>query len=663
MEKMTTFSQEVLDAMENAMDIAEEYLIEESTPIILFKGIIDLDENPLYDFLISNTYYESSDIEEAFEEVISDIFEVKETKKSKGKEKKKEKSKVKKQKKGKNIIEEKSTKEEEKYYFCINKNENERELLYSKDFAFIMSRAIQLAQDREPSLVKLEDLLCAIVEDIPNDILLFLRKLSVNVRDFKYTFNMTKIKEDIIPIEMSSFMKVLNIDFEKGTECSILGRDKECSIIWRTIQKKTKRNAILIGEPGVGKSSIVKKITHDIVNENCPEAFKDFIVISLDVTSIIAGTKYRGMAEERFTQVSRFIEEHNNVLLFIDEIHLIMGAGATKDDPMDFANALKPILAEDKAIVIGATTIKEYKKYFSKDEATRRRFKTIEVKEPTCDKVYPMIKNKVKELSKAHNVKISTEIVDFIIFTSSCFNYETKNPDRTLDAIDLAMVAAKSKGKKSVDKQSVLEIYDINFEMYNKMDYKVKKSTAYHEAGHYIMHRLSEYIKDIKPVAVSIMPADSYLGINVFDVAEDVTVNKNYAYYIEAIACKLAGRVAEKMYTKDISSGANSDIESATKIAYELVTKYGMVASVGPNRIFINNEDYSMLSDKTIDNINDEIEKIIDEAYKKAEQVISKNEVFLKILANALMKKGMLSAKEIDVLFEKTYSKENKAKV
>ena len=233
---------------------------------------------------------------------------------------------------------------------------------------------------------------------------------------------------DGIPKSLSDFVTSLSSKYEDAEECEIMGRDKEEQQVMQILQKRGRKNAILVGEAGVGKSAIAEKIAFDIAKGNCPESLKDNIVLELNINNSIAGTIYRGMAEERFQNLVKFLESHQNIILFIDEIHTIIGAGSTGNDSDDMANALKPFLASKNAKIIGATTSLEYEKILSSDPAFKRRFKKVEVKEPRSKEFYPMLLNQIKAHEEYHGVKISKEMVDYAILISSAFNHETANP-------------------------------------------------------------------------------------------------------------------------------------------------------------------------------------------------------------------------------------------
>ena len=420
--------------------------------------------------------------------------------------------------------------------------------------------------------------------------------------------------------------------------------------------KKTKRNVLLIGEPGVGKSSVVYKLTYDILNGICPEMFKDFRILSLNVNNLISGTMYRGQAEERYQDLIELLEYYDNLILFIDEIHMIVGAGSSSSgkDNTDFSNALKPLLAGDNAIVIGATTNEEYKEAFGNEGALRRRFRNIVIKEPKTTEVYDMLKDSIKQLEEFHGVKISKRMVDLIIFYSSCFNYTTRNPDRTKDLIDLSMVTAKMDGKTRVDRESIMKNFDFNFKQFHNMTSTQISEVAYHEIGHFMVQRFSGRLTDQEVVAISIIPAADYLGVNVLDTT-DCTPSTDKNFFIDKIACLLAGRISEKIFTgSQNNSGASSDLEKATKIAYNMVTKYGMTTKLGEHRIYINDRDYQMQTPEVTNMVNAEIKNIIEKATERATTILQTHAELVKLLAEELSKKGMLSQIELEKIIQES---------
>ncbi len=529
---------------------------------------------------------------------------------------------------------------------------------FSQELAIIFSYANLVVQEEQRSKITIDDIILSMIDNKSDDIADVFEYLSTDLFKFKEIYETSVAEEDIpfsIPKSLSGCLTILNDKFSENPNCTILGRDNECKEIWKTMMKKTKRNVLLIGEPGVGKSSVVYKLTYDILNGTCPEMFKDFLILSLNVNNLVSGTIYRGQAEERYKDLIELLEDYENLILFIDEIHMIVGAGSSSSEKneQDFSNALKPILAGDEAIIIGATTTEEYKKTFGMEGALRRRFRNITIKEPKTTEVYAMLKDSIKQLEEFHGVKISKRMVNAIIFYSSCFNYNTKNPDRTKDLIDLSMVTAKMDGKDHVDRESIMKNFDFNFKKFHNMTPAMINEIAYHETGHFIIQRFSGRLTDKEVVAISIIPATDYLGINVFDPTDcEPTSDKNF--FIDKIASCLAGRISEKLFLGvQNNSGASSDLETATMLAYDMVTKYGMSTKLGENRIYFNDHNYKMQTDEVTNMINGEIKNIIDRATERATNLLNEHKDLVKALAEELSQKGMLSKIELEEIIQK----------
>ena len=535
--------------------------------------------------------------------------------------------------------------------------ENYEKIHLSRELGIIFCYANLLVEEENRVEITIEDLVLSLLDNQSPDIIDFFKSLSTDLSVFKGIYTDTVAEESlpfVIPKSLKGCVTILNDKLSSNPNCTILGRDNECKEIWKTMMKKTKRNVLLIGEPGVGKSSVVYKLTYDILNGICPEMFKDFQILSLNVNNLISGTMYRGQAEERYQDLIELLEYYDNLILFIDEIHMIVGAGSSSSgkDNTDFSNALKPLLAGDNAIVIGATTNEEYKEAFGNEGALRRRFRNIVIKEPKTTEVYDMLKDSIKQLEEFHGIKISKRMVDLIIFYSSCFNYTTRNPDRTKDLIDLSMVTAKMDGKTRVDRESIMKNFDFNFKQFHNMTSTQISEVAYHEIGHFMVQRFSGRLTDQEVVAISIIPAADYLGVNVLDTT-DCTPSTDKNFFIDKIACLLAGRISEKIFTgSQNNSGASSDLEKATKISYNMVTKYGMTTKLGEHRIYINDRDYQMQTPEITNMVNAEIKNIIEKATERATTILQTHAELVKKLAEELSKKGMLSQIELEKIIQ-----------
>ncbi len=451
---------------------------------------------------------------------------------------------------------------------------------------------------------------------------------------------------------IKDFVTNMNSKYNSKSECDILGREKEIFKVWNIISKKTKRNAILIGKPGVGKSAIIEAITYSIVKKTCPKEFEKYTVYSLNVNGMVAGTKYRGEFEQRTEELIRFIKGTKNVIIFLDEIHHLLGAGNSEKSGSDLAGALKPLLARDNVIFIGATTIDEYNRIFKTDGALSRRFEVVMVKEPKISNLKPMIKGRVDTLSKYHNVNITDKMLDDVIINASSFS-SIANPDRTIDLVDKSMAIAKMTGAKDLSMSHIKMVFQEHFDKYNKFPYNVKRTIAYHEAGHFIMWYLSKTQRNQNCLLVSIIPANDWQGVNIFEEKDTDTCLKGKQYFEDCISISLAGRIAQKMVTDELDSGASSDLTNATSIVEQYLMYYGIDDEFS-NYSFDTYEHKKLpISDNVSDKIREKSKEIIKNIYESAEKVIDSNKVGLESVANLLMKKGIVTGQEAIKAFKK----------
>lgn len=453
-----------------------------------------------------------------------------------------------------------------------------------------------------------------------------------------------------LPDTLKTFVTDLNSEFSKVEKCDILGRDDEIFQVWNIMSKKTKRNAILIGEPGVGKTAIVEAITYSIVKGTCPEEFKDYTVYSLNLNGMVAGTKYRGEFEEKTQRLIEFLESTDKVIIFLDEIHHLLGTGSAEGSGPDLSGSLKPLLARDNVVFIGATTTDEYNRIFARDGALSRRFEIVVIKEPKFNEVKSMISARVERLSNYHNVKVSDKMLDNILVCASSFS-NVSNPDRTIDLLDKSMAVAKMNKSKELKMEHIKRVYRRNFERYEKMPNREKRRTAYHEAGHFVMWYLSKTKCNQDCVLVSIIPAQHWLGVNIFEYNEFDRYSTDINFLRERVAVDLGGRIAQSFVSKEFDSGASSDLNKATSTVEKFIMEYGMDEKY-LNYSF-NTKSKLGISDKTSDEIRQKTMAFVNETYKKTENILVKNRRSLENVAKLLMQKGIVTKEEAIEAFNK----------
>ncbi len=236
---------------------------------------------------------------------------------------------------------------------------------------------------------------------------------------------------------LDSLARDLTVVAREGSLDPVIGRGKEIQRVIEVLSRRTKNNPVLIGEPGVGKTAIAEGLAQQIVNNEVPEILRDKRVMTLDMGTVVAGTKYRGEFEDRLKKVMDEIRQAGNIILFIDELHTLIGAGGA-EGAIDASNILKPSLARGELQCIGATTLDEYRKYIEKDAALERRFQPIQVDEPTLEESVQILKGLRDRYEAHHRVSISDEAIEQAVKLSDRYISDRFLPDKAIDLIDEA---------------------------------------------------------------------------------------------------------------------------------------------------------------------------------------------------------------------------------
>src|SRR5919199_1381409 len=254
----------------------------------------------------------------------------------------------------------------------------------------------------------------------------------------------------------------LNKKAREGRIDPLIGRDVEIQRPIQVLCRRQKNNPLFVGDPGVGKTAIAEGLARRIVNGEVPDVLADSTVFSLDMGTLLAGTRYRGDFEERLKQVIKEIEAHPGAIMFIDEIHTVIGAGATSGGAMDASNLLKPALASGNLRCIGSTTYKEFRNYFEKDRALVRRFQKIDVNEPTLEDSVKILRGLKLNYEKHHKVRYTEEAIRAAVELSAKYIHDRKLPDKAIDVIDEVgasrMLLPENKRRKTVTLKDVEEI-------------------------------------------------------------------------------------------------------------------------------------------------------------------------------------------------------------
>lgn len=374
----------------------------------------------------------------------------------------------------------------------------------------------QIAQEFHQEYLGTEHILYSILSQKNARATVLLRDMNVDIPELTSeleeffdrqhnTFHEEEVAEEIktTPKKRNGALETFGTDLtaraKAGKLDPVVGRDDQEERMVTILSRRTKNNPVLIGEPGVGKTAIVEGLAQRIAREDVPDHLLDKRVIQLDLAAMIAGTKYRGEFEERLKKVVSELKQQKNVIIFIDELHLLVGAGAA-EGALDAANMLKPALARGDLHLIGATTLDEYRKHIEKDSALERRFQTIVVPEPSVKDSIAILKGLRSYYEKHHGVQMSDEVVEDAVYMADRYISERFMPDKAIDVIDeaSALVRVRSGSRPSKVRDYTRQLKNLT----EKMDEAVA-AEDYERAALYKtrMSQLSEKLDSTKAEA------------------------------------------------------------------------------------------------------------------------------------------------------------------
>ena len=341
---------------------------------------------------------------------------------------------------------------------------------YSQSVKRILERSIEYAKDKNQDQVTLNILIISLLKEKESVAYEILQKYHVDVEEVIYLLQEKSAFEtplDQIPTLVNINKKV------KTKKYKIIGRENEIDQVCTILSKKEKNNVLIIGEAGVGKSALVEKLAMMINQGKVVDSLKNKIIYELSLSSLVAGTKYRGEFEEKFKKIIDKVKDLDNVIIFIDEIHNVIGAGGA-EGAIDASNILKPYIARKDMTVIGATTIDEYYKHFEKDHAMNRRFSIVTLKENTKEETLEILKGIKGYYESYHQIKIDNVLLKELIELVDCHIKNRTYPDKAIDILDLSCVKAKFYHEKELTKNRIVETIEkyLNITIHHQMDYQ-----------------------------------------------------------------------------------------------------------------------------------------------------------------------------------------------
>lgn len=341
---------------------------------------------------------------------------------------------------------------------------------YSIEFKRILENSITLSKKKGEDKVSIDTLSVSLLEDNNCTAIDLLNKHNVNIYKIK-----EEIKNSIKrSSELDNVFELTNLNQKALKKQPVLiHRETEINSLIEILLRKQKPNAVIVGLPGVGKTALVEYLAHLINANKVPSMLKDKVIYELDLTSIIAGTKYRGEFEEKLKKILRKIKDDKNAIIFIDEIHNIVGAGGA-EGAIDASNIIKPYLSKGDICCIGATTYDEYVKLFEKEKALERRFQVVKLSEPSVEQTIDILKALKDSFVSYHKLTISNDNIKDVVLLCKQYVFDRHFPDKAIDVLDMACVRCKNSNDKSLKKEHIIDVIENNYNVKIQINDKSK---------------------------------------------------------------------------------------------------------------------------------------------------------------------------------------------
>ena len=390
------------------------------------------------------------------------------------------------------------------YVLSNYKEPKRKKKIYSPEIVEILDAALMFSNKFKDEYIGIDHILLAILAT-RKDICDFLMSLEIDlekiVKDLMLVIKSGIPEKTVIAnnpqmqekstAKITDWCENLNEKIVKRGDYEIFGREKEIERIFEVLLKKNKSNVILVGEAGVGKTAVAEGIAEQIIGMKCPDMLLHKQILSLDVTSVLAGTMYRGQMEEKLKKIIEELSDSDHYILFIDEIHNIVGAGGGTDGGLDFANIMKPALSKGRISCIGATTKQEYERFFKKDSALSRRFEKIDIEEPSKKQTLELLKSAKRSYEKFHQVIYEDEVVETIVDLCDTYLTNKKFPDKAFDVLDESGAITKKHNVTRPKEAKKMEIKLTDFEFQKHKDFN-----KYHKKYSKIIQDWGDSLKD-----------------------------------------------------------------------------------------------------------------------------------------------------------------------